>query len=144
MISQTAEYALRAIVFLAGARGEPRTAQEIARATRVRREYLSKVLQMLRRADLLTARPGLGGGFTLTRAAEDLTVLDVVGAVDPLRRITRCPLGLVSHQSELCPLHARLDSAMNDVEAAFRETTIGELLANRMRASKRCPFPAHV
>lgn len=144
MISQTAEYALRAIVYLAGADGQPRTRRQIAQATHVTSEYLSKVLQALRRANLVSARPGLGGGFQLMRSPEELTVLDVVASVDPLPRITQCPLDLVSHQSKLCPLHARLDSAMEAVETAFRETTIEELLTNRPRQTKQCPFPVQL
>lgn len=141
MLSQTAEYALRAVVFLASSGAEPRTTQQIAKATRVRREYLSKVLQILRRAKLVAARPGQGGGFMLTRDANRVTVLDVVGAVDPLRRFTRCPLRLVSHEFELCPLHAQLDAAMHDVQAAFGRTTIANLLATPPSTTKRCPFP---
>jgi Rrf2 family transcriptional regulator, nitric oxide-sensitive transcriptional repressor len=140
MISQTAEYALRAVIFLASANGAPCTTRKIARGTRVKREYLSKVLQALRRAKLVAARPGVGGGFTLARPPSQLTVLDVVASIEPTKRIRKCPLGLVSHQSRLCPLHARLDAAADTVESAFRGTTIEELLATP-RAATQCPFP---
>jgi Rrf2 family transcriptional regulator, nitric oxide-sensitive transcriptional repressor len=56
-------------------------------------------------------------------------VLDVINAVDPIRRIRTCPLGLKSHGEQLCPLHRRLDNAMEMVEQAFAETTIAEMLA---------------
>jgi Rrf2 family transcriptional regulator, nitric oxide-sensitive transcriptional repressor len=140
MISQTAEYALRAIVFLASANGVPCTRLNIARGTRVKREYLSKVLQALRRANLVAARPGLGGGFTLAKPPNELTVLDVVASIEPTNRIHKCPLGLVSHQWRLCPLHARLNAAAEKIETAFRETTVAELLATR-REPMQCPFP---
>jgi Rrf2 family transcriptional regulator, nitric oxide-sensitive transcriptional repressor len=141
VISQTAEYALRAVVFLAHAEGGPRTTDEIAKATEVKREYLSKVLQELRRSGLVSARPGSGGGFQLKRSPAQMTVLDVVAAVDPLQRITKCPLQLASHDAKLCRLHARLDSAIDAVETAFRETTIDELVPDRPLRSNRCPFP---
>jgi Rrf2 family protein len=127
MISQTAEYALRAVVYLASQKGEARTVHQIAEATKVREGYLSKVMQGLSRKNLVHSQRGLGGGFTLAVSADHLTVYDVVQAVDPIRRITTCPLGLEGHIN-LCPLHRRLDHAAALVEAALRESTIAELL----------------
>ncbi len=128
MISQTSEYALRAIVWLAGHPQTPLTTQQIAAATRVPAGYLSKVLQSLGKAGLVHSQRGLHGGFALTRKPEKLTVLDVVTAVDPLPRIRRCPLGLRGHGKRLCPLHRRLDDAVAMLEAYFKETTIAALL----------------
>jgi Rrf2 family protein len=139
MISQTAEYALRAIIYLASQPGESRTVQQIAEATRVPAGYLSKVMQGLSRAGLVHSQRGLHGGFTLSATPDRLTVFDVVQAVDPLRRITSCPLGLKGHVN-LCPLHRRLDNAMGLVEKALRESTIAELLAEP-NPKKGIPIP---
>lgn len=139
MFSQTAEYALRATVYLASQRGTPRTTQEIARATQVRIAYLSKVMQNLGRKGLVQSQRGLHGGFTLARPANELTVLDIIDAVDPVRRITSCPLGIKGHIN-LCPLHRRLDRAMELVEDALRESTLAELLAEPERA-RGIPIP---
>ncbi len=128
MISQTAEYALRAIVYLADQNETPHTTQQIAEVTHVPAGYLAKVMQALSRAGLVHAQRGLHGGFTLAHPATELTVLDVVQAVDPLHRITACPLGLKGHQA-LCPLHRRLDNAVAMVEEALKKSTIAELLA---------------
>ncbi|HXT60231.1 MAG TPA: Rrf2 family transcriptional regulator [Pirellulales bacterium] len=127
MISQTAEYALRAIVYLADQAETPQTTQQIAAVTLVPAGYLAKVMQGLSRAGLVRAQRGLHGGFTLAKPATGLTVLDVVQAVDPLRRITHCPLGLKGHTT-LCPLHRRLDGAVAMVEQALGGSTIAELL----------------
>src|SRR5271165_101255 len=108
MLSQTAEYALRAMVALATRSGEARTAQEIARASRVPLDYLSKVLNSLVRAGIVSGQRGRGGGFQIVRPVSEITVLEVVTAVDPLRRIRSCPLGLQAHGENLCPLHRKL------------------------------------
>jgi len=63
----------------------------------------------------------------LNRAADDLTILDVINAVAPMERITSCPLGLKSHTS-LCPLHDELDKALAATETAFAAVTIRQLL----------------
>lgn len=139
MISQTAEYALRAIVYLADRMDAPQTTRQIAAVTCVPAGYLAKVMQGLSRAGLVNSQRGLHGGFVLARPAGELTVLDVVQAVDPLRRIERCPLGLKGHLT-LCPLHRRLDGAIALVEKALGESTIAELLAEPKRGKSPKPL----
>src|SRR5438270_2741518 len=97
MLSQTAEYALRAMVALATRRGQARTAHDLAEAARVPLDYLSKVLNSLVRAGLISGQRGRGGGFQSVRSPGEITVLQVVSAVDPLRRFRTCPLGLEAH-----------------------------------------------
>lgn len=128
MISQTSEYALRAVIHLAHHRGHARTTQQIAEATKVPSGYLSKVLQSLARGGIVNSQRGLGGGFTLARDEAGITILDVIKTVDsPLARIEVCPLGITSHTS-LCPLHRKLDEAIAWVETSFRSTTIADLI----------------
>lgn len=141
MISQTAEYALRAIAHLASHPEEARTTQQIAKIIRVPVPYLSKVLQALARAGLIHSQRGIHGGFTLVKRAEALSIYDVVQAVDPLQRITTCPLGLEAHGTHLCPLHRRLDDALKNVEQAFRQSTIADLLSEPTTSKPFCPFP---
>ncbi len=141
MLSQTVEYALRAVVYLAGQVPQPRTTDEVATATKVPRAYLSKILQGLVRAGLVHAKRGIGGGITLAKPPEELTILEVVDAVEPIRRIEACPLGLKSHGIRLCPLHRRLDNALAAVEDAFRGTTLAEVLADPSESIPLCDFP---
>jgi Rrf2 family protein len=138
MISPTAEYALRAVVAIAQSSGDPVVTPTIAEITRVPPGYLPKVLQTLRKAGLVNSKRGLGGGFTLARPAEDVTVLEVVSAVDPIKRIDCCPLGIETHGTNLCPLHKRLDEAAELVEQTFASTTIAELLTAPGRSAPLC------
>lgn len=86
MISRTAEYALRASLFLAQRPGLSATAQEIAGATGVPARYLAKVLQQLVGHNILTSRRGPAGGFKLAKDPIEISVLDIVRSVDPLRK----------------------------------------------------------
>ena len=129
MFSQTSEYALRVVVYLASLGDRPATIAQIAEATRVPASYLAKVLLNLSKAGVVRTQRGLHGGSVLARPSEQISVYDVVQAVDPIKRITTCPLGLSSHGVNLCPLHRRLDQAIESVENAFRNSTIGELVA---------------
>ncbi len=142
MFSQTVEYALRAVVHLADQAPSPRTTEQIANATRVPKAYLSKVVQGLCQAKILQSKRGLGGGVTLTKAPSELTILDVVNAVEPIGRIRECPLGLTAHGIRLCPLHKRLDNALALVEEAFRCTTLAEILAEPTESYPLCDFPS--
>jgi Rrf2 family protein len=138
MFSQTLEYALRAVVCLAQEDPKPLTTQQIAEVTRVTPSYLSKVLQSLVRANLIGATRGAGGGYVLNVRPTDLTILHVANAIDPLKRITTCPLGLKSHGANLCPLHRRLDRVIADAEEAFRKTSIAELIDSSHQHAPLC------
>ena len=141
MFSQTVEYALRAVVHLASQSPQAQTTDQIAAATLVPRAYLSKVLQSLTRAGVVQSQRGLGGGISLGKPAEELTILEVISAVEPLQRIRTCPLGLAAHGVHLCPLHSRLDAALVAVEKALGDSTLAELLAEPTRSVPLCPFP---
>src|SRR5947209_18550484 len=107
MFSQKVEYALRAVVHLAAEAPAARTVEQIARATQVPPAYLAKVIQALVHAGVLRSQRGIGGGISLAKAPAELTILEVVNAIDPIRRIDHCPLGLAAHGVNLCPLHRR-------------------------------------
>ena len=88
----------------------------------------SSARQQLGRGNLASQR-GSGGGVSLARTPAGTTLLDVVQAVEPIRRIATCPLGLKAHAHQLCPLHQRLDEALAMVEDAFRRSTLEEMLS---------------
>jgi Rrf2 family protein len=138
MFSQTVEYALRAVAHLAYEAPNPRTTEQVAEATRVPPAYLSKVLQALSRGGIVRSQRGVGGGISLARPAEELTILEVVNAVEPIQRIKTCPLGLKSHGVRLCPLHRRIDDAVATVEEAFARTTLAEILAEPTHSPPLC------
>ena len=143
MISQTAEYALRAIVYLGNENGSPRTISHLAPAIDAPESYLSKVMQRLSREGIVASQRGLHGGFTLSREPSKLSVLDIVNAVDPIQRIHHCPLGKEDHSRKLCPLHTLMDSTLAGAEDRFREVTVESLLEKPApkKCSKTCQFP---
>lgn len=134
IFSKSAEYALRAVVWLAHERSpEPIGNQTIAEHTQIPPTFLSKILHQLVAAGILHSRRGARGGFTLSKVPESITVYDVVQAVDPLKRITTCPLGLTTHKHRLCPMHAKIDFAISQLEQSLRSTPITDLLSDPSR-----------
>lgn len=140
MISQTAEYALRAIVFLGNEKGMPQTTSQISKATKAPSSYLSKVMQRLSQQGIVGSQRGLHGGFTIKKPLTELTILDVVNAVDPILRIRECPLGNKAHGKNLCALHRTMDETLAQAEETFRQVTVDSLL-EPPRFTKTCRFP---
>jgi len=130
MFSKTVEYALRAVVHLAQQSPVARKTTEIAASTQVPAADLSKVLQMMRSHEIGRMQRGAGGGVSLAKEVEDISILDIVNAVEPVQRIATCPLGLKSHGTNLCSLHHRMDKVIESMEGAFGSTTVADLLSD--------------
>lgn len=126
MLPKTAEYALRAAVWLGNNADQTQSADHLAERTQVPRRYLHKVLQDLVRANIVRSQSGPGGGYALARAPKTISILDVVNAVAPLERIRHCPLGLKSH-TRLCPLHKELDKVYASTQNALAKVTLAQL-----------------
>jgi len=138
MLSQTVEYALRAMTHLATLSPDNSLNSEgIAKRTKVPKGYLSKILRDLVIAELITSQRGPNGGFTLAKPPSEISILDVVNAVDPIERITKCPLGNPAHL-KLCPLHQHIDDSIAKMENGFACTMLPELLETSHRGSPQC------
>lgn len=128
IVSDTAEYALRAVVWLVQFPEKSQTTRQIADGTKTPFDYQSKVLQLLAKSGITISQRGIGGGIRLNVPPTKLTVLDVINAVDPIQRIHSCPLGLKEHGTCLCPMHSGLNDAVDQVQAALGKSRIVDLL----------------
>jgi Rrf2 family nitric oxide-sensitive transcriptional repressor len=128
MLSTTAEYAMRIMIVLTEAGNNPVTSETIAAQAKVPADYSVKVLQMLARANLVRAQRGRGGGFQLDCDPAVTSLLDIVNAIDPLERITTCPLDRTDHTNGLCPLHTRLDEVIVLLQESLRKMTLKSVI----------------
>ena len=149
MLSQTAQYALHAILYIAEHGGDrPVSVADMARELDVPRNYLSKTLHQLSRAGIVTATFGPGGGFRLSRPADQLTLDDVVSPFDESRAERHCLLGQ-AHCSDgaPCAAHAHWKGISEQIHTFFRTTTIATLLSSDhddsplLTAPRRRPAP---
>jgi hypothetical protein len=62
----------------------------------------------------------------------------VINAVDPIKRIRTCPLGIPSHGTNLCSMHRRLDDAYALIEKSFAESTIAEIVNEETNSQPFC------
>lgn len=124
MVSQTSEYALHAVLFLARAGGGPAVAQDISEATGVPKGYLHKILRRLGKAGILGSQRGVGGGYLLLRPASEITVLQVVRAIEPTHRVS------TAGKPEMDSVHRLIERAVERVDDVFETTSVQDLIAN--------------
>ena len=128
------EWALHCCVVLTAA-DRPVPALRLAELHDVSATYLAKQLQALSRAGLVRSAQGQAGGYVLTRGAEDITVLDVVEAVDGARPAFQCTeirrRGPLATPPEACTAPCAISRAMTAADdawrAALRDVTIADL-----------------
>lgn len=109
LYSKGCEYAIRALVFVAD-EGKDQTgrfqAAEICKRASIPEAYTRKVFQALVQGEFLSAHRGPGGGYSLTRHPTEISVLDVILAVDGEETFDHCVMGLPGcGGAHLCPLH---------------------------------------
>lgn len=131
MLSHTAEYALRAVLYIAQHQTETELVRNdvIAEALDVPRNYLSKILHTLGREKLLQSTRGPSGGFRLARNPDNVSLLQVVEPFDDFGGPRSCLLGRPRcSDRNPCPAHNRWKGISEQVGAFFRNTTVGDLL----------------
>jgi Rrf2 family protein len=131
VISKSGIHAIRAITVLAGlVDGEYRGAAAIARATGSPANYLSKLLHQMSRAGIILSQKGQGGGFRLPRPPEEMTVFEVVEAIDDMRAWTRCIFGNPECSDTLpCGMHERWQPVRDAFLTMLKTTTIADVVA---------------
>ena len=130
-LGRTGDYGVRAVLDVACAHPDGRRkTREIAQAMNIPVRYLSQILALLVRADLLTATAGPSGGYELARPPETLTLLDVVEAVEGPVGLERCVVrGIPCASDGICAVHDAWSVAQDAMVERLRETTFDELVA---------------
>ncbi|MFH1998921.1 MAG: Rrf2 family transcriptional regulator [Planctomycetota bacterium] len=130
-ISEAASLALHTLVFLAGQGGERFSAKAIASELQGSEFHLSKVLQRLSRAGLVTSIRGPKGGFTISEEGEEAYLLDVFEAIEGPLELKSCIAGIKVCQRETCILGGLTDSIHQQFKEYMSKTRVKELMENR-------------
>jgi len=142
MFSRTAEYAVRAMVFLANQPpGRLTGAREVSEAEQIPGAFLWKILQNLARRKLIRSFKGVRGGYELARPAAEITLEDIVEATDGQDVVTGCVLGLAECSEENpCPLH----NSWRDIKAKLTEMLEQTTLADLAEVARKRKSPSNV
>lgn len=129
-LNSTSQYAIRATLYVAGHEADgPVRVDDIAKALDCPRNYLSKTLYALVRAEVLRSTRGPGGGFRLALPPEQLTLGRVIAPFEPATA-RRCLIGRRDcGGAHPCLAHHRWEKVAGAVSRFFEQTTIGELLS---------------
>ncbi|KAA0968743.1 Rrf2 family transcriptional regulator [Pseudomonas sp. ANT_H12B] len=140
LYSAGVEYGIHCLIFLVGNRGDTREAsvRDLAELQGVPLDYLAKIFTRLAKAKLVVATEGVRGGFKLARPADEISILDIVNAIDGQKLIFdcreirgRCALFEGSAPdwalSGPCSVHAVMMTAQNRMEEALAQQTILDL-----------------
>ena len=130
MLSYTSDYALRAVLVLAGdTQQRPLRADEIADATGAPRNYMGKTLNSLVKAGVLKSARGPQGGFSLAIPPETLTIARVIDCFVEPRAHTQCLLGnRACDPTTPCNAHKLWTSITNQRRNPLATTTVAQLL----------------
>ena len=132
MLSNTSEYALRAVIYLGEREGDGTIrVDEVAEALDVPKNYLSKILHSLVKQKVLRSLRGPRGGFELARPATEVTLYDVVSPFDDIEARRTCLLGRKEcSDTNPCAIHGHWREVATRVATFFRETTVAEVVSS--------------
>lgn len=142
--SRSTQYAIRAMAHLATlSAGEFVRTRDIARSTGVPLPFLSKITQALSRRGLVESLRGRGGGISLTRPPRQITLEDIVLAVDGIEVADTCVLGLPACSDDTpCPVHHVWKKLRGEIRQSLHERTLEDLahsLESKTKTKTRRP-----
>ena len=141
------DYGIRALIYLASHQNERSKASEIAEAMDIPTKFLHQVLQELQRGQLVTSRPSRSGGYSLARDPANISVLDIVEALEGPIKAAECALrGGPCHWEDVCALHWVWSSAQQALADQLGSATLAKVAEDDralVSGTKIVPADAH-
>ncbi|WP_206811451.1 RrF2 family transcriptional regulator [Paradesulfitobacterium ferrireducens] len=131
-INQATDYAFRTVLFLAKQWDSHLVmAQDIAKSEVIPMRYLLKIMPSLIKAGIVTSVRGVGGGYALAKDPRDITLLDILEAVEGPIELNRClirPDLCSKNGSATCEIHAALAQIQNRLRRDFQSYAVADLI----------------
>jgi Rrf2 family protein len=139
VLSNACNYGLRAAFYLASRKNRKYVPiSEIARELDIPFHFLTKVLQILTQAGILISFKGPNGGVGLARQASQITLKDIILAIDGPALFEQCLLGLDQCSDENpCPLHERWSQLRAELDRLFSQSTLESVAHNLLTSNLR-------
>lgn len=138
-ISRRTDYGVRLILDLAGLPdGKRASTQEVAERQNIPAPFLAKIISQLSLSGLVSTHRGAGGGVMLARPASEISLLQVIEALDGPVRLNRCAKepGMCPHD-QICPVHPVWARAQENLETTLNDTTFDALAGETARGGGR-------
>lgn len=132
-ITRQADYAIRAVMYLAQLGPDQKAAtSQIAEAQGIPLSFLAKIVAQLSVAGLLSTMRGARGGVTLARPAEEISLLEVVEAIDGPIQLNECVNGYRDCPVEDCGMQSVWKAAQGDIVNRLESATFGKFVPVKM------------
>lgn len=133
LLSRACEYAIQAVLYLAEHRDVPYIpVKDIAEQNDISFHFLGKIVQTLTQKGLLISYKGPKGGIQLAKAPEDITVIQVVEAIDGLALLQKCVIGMPScGDQNACALHNTWGKIRKEIYEMLSGKSIAQLLIEK-------------
>jgi Rrf2 family iron-sulfur cluster assembly transcriptional regulator len=140
-VTRAGEYAIIGLLYLAKQPAERMVMiEEISEAERIPKSFLAKIFQSLVKGGFVRSHRGAGGGFSLARAAGDISLLQILNCVEGAFALQKCvtddPECVVSddrlNSCTLCGVFSEAQSRVNEV---FARTSLQDLLRPKPAAA---------
>jgi Rrf2 family cysteine metabolism transcriptional repressor len=126
-LTARSEYGLLALIDLGVRYGEgPVSAREVSERQGIPLKFLEQLLAAMRKAGLVSASRGAHGGFTLTREPDQISVLEVVEALEGPLAPTSCDGGQLCGRSGACAAAGVWSNATEALREVFTTTSVGD------------------
>ncbi len=147
MLSNTCKYGIRAVIYLAvnQIEGKKIGIKKISEELTLPAPFLGKILQMLAKKKMLASTKGPNGGFSLAKDAEDITLFDIVEAIDGTDVFEQCMIGLKiceddKSKEEKCPFHEKSSVVRTKFYNAFKQQTVKDFSTGIKNADEILTF----
>jgi Rrf2 family protein len=136
LFSRQCEYALQAVMYLAlKPDGEMTSIRELTKKIRTPYHFLAKILQDLTYKRLLVSRKGPAGGFALAKSAKEITLFDIVQAIDGAGFKTNCVLGFPDCSGKTpCDVHEKWGALREEIQTMLMSKNVGQMAKEMKRA----------
>ncbi|HEU0104422.1 MAG TPA: Rrf2 family transcriptional regulator [Mycobacteriales bacterium] len=132
-ISARSDYAVRAVVVLAAAGSGPTKGETIAADQHIPAKFLEAILGALRQAGIVASRRGAEGGYWLARPAADISVADVIRAVDgPLAEVRGGPPEAVTYGGVASDLQVVWMAVRANIRQVLEQVSVADIAAGEL------------
>jgi len=129
LLSKSCSYGIRASIYIATQQNKQYVPiKEIAKTLNISFHFLTKILQILTKKGIIDSVKGPGGGVGLKRKPNEITILDIIHAVDNDNIFDECVLGLPGCSDENpCPMHSTWGILRKDLYKMLQKETLDNL-----------------
>ena len=128
-LNRLTDYAVVVMAQMAQGRDEMRTAPQISQDTGVPQPTVAKLLNALARENLVSSQRGAAGGYALNRPAEEITVAEIIQALEGPIALTACVDGSGDNcgSEPLCPMRGNWDKVNRAIHHALSGVTLADM-----------------